>query len=268
MAEKKYEYVCTECGISEWSPKWYRKKRKYPNLCTVCVKLQMQENNRIWRENNPDKCEENIKKFIVNTKKRHANTSPEYKSEHAKRMRAAVKLSGEELRQKQQDFIDNAGDDYYKKYCEKRKQTALAFHAGLTPEEKEAHYRKVLKNNGRSKECDLFIETLNEHDIHCEVEKHIKGFFVDAVVIGTNIIIEYYGDMFHCNPTKFKDPLQVCSWLGGRTVQEQWDRDRRRLAALYRNNYIVIIVWGSDWKEDPNSVIKRIEDEISKCGIH
>jgi len=263
---KKYEYICKTCEKSEWMPRWQHRKKKYPALCKSCAKKLGTAKYKNIKNTDPERWVEITKIKSDSASKRHKKSTPGEKTKHALKMRALVKISGTELRRRQQTYIDNAGDEYYKKYCEKRKQIALDFHKNLTPQQKEKHYRKVLKTNGRSKECASFIQVLKEHDINCIEEQYINGFIVDAIIQNTNIVIEYYGDMFHCNPKKFKDPTQICSWIGGRTVQEQWDRDRRRLAALYKYGFVVIIVWGIDWKSNQNSIIRKIQNEMRKSG--
>jgi G:T-mismatch repair DNA endonuclease (very short patch repair protein) len=265
MAEKKYEYMCDECGIVERHPRWYVKQKKYPNLCGKCARLKAAASYKEIKQNDPGRWSELTRIKQEAARRKHKKYTKQERIEHAKKMRSAVKLSGTEMRAKQQEFIDNAGDEYYQRYCDKRKKISQDFHNGMTDEQREQHYRKVFKNRGRSKECDEFMTVLQANGIVCDVEQYVRGFVVDGIIRNTHVVIEYYGDMFHCNPRKFHDPEQVCSWLSGRTVQEQWDRDKRRLAALYRYGYKVIVVWGSDWKDNPEKVLRRIRNEMHQC---
>ena len=261
MAEQKYEYICKKCKTSEWLQKWRYKQKTYPDLCASCAKAKGVEKYKNIKFNDPCRWKKITKSKQKACNDRHLKSTAEEKSIHAKKMRDAVTISGKELRKRQQDFIDNASKEYYNAYCEKRSKIAKAFHTGMTDEEREKHYRKVFKNNGRSKACDKFLETLNAHNIKCQPEEYVNGFIVDAIIHDTNIIIEFYGDIFHCNPRRFKEPTQYCSWIS-RTVQEQWDRDRKRLAALYKLKYKVIIVWEHDWNKHPEKCITRIQNEM------
>ena len=110
----------------------------------------------------------------------------------------------------------------------------------------------------------LKYDIIESNNIKIIREMFINGLFVDGIIEDTNIIIEFYGDMFHCNPIKFHDPEQYCSWIS-RTVQQQWDRDRIRLAKLYQQGYKVIVIWENSWKKDQQKYIKRIQDEMYKC---
>lgn len=262
MAEKKYEYVCEHCGTVEWHPKWYAKQKKYPNLCGKCARLKGAAAYKAIKQKDPEKWNELTKIKREAAKRKHRKRSSRERVEHAKKMRASVKISGGEMRARQQEFINKADAEYYQQYCDKRKKISQEFHNGMTDEQKEQHYRKIFKDRGRSKECDDFMLDLQANEIICDTEQYVHGFIVDGIIQDTNIIVEYYGDVFHCNPRKFHDPDQACSWLGGRTVQEQWDRDKKRLAALYRYGYKVVVVWGSDWKDNPEDVLKRIRNEM------
>lgn len=254
------EYFCTDCGISVFLPLWRYNRRKQPFRCYSCARRDREtyKNNKI---SDPEKWERIQQAKRDAQHRRHANTTKEARVKHAQKMRSSVKLSGSELRARQQEYIQSAGSEYYKKYCDKRKQIALKFHTSLTSEQKEEHYRKVFKNNGRSKACESCLNILEKENILIEREKYVNGYFVDGLIIGTNVVVEFYGDMFHCNPTKFHDPNQYCSWIK-RTVQEQWDRDRQRISALLRYGYKVIIIWEQDWMMNKNKQIERVKYEM------
>ncbi len=266
MAEKKYEYVCIKCGDSEWLQRWRYNQKKYPSLCTSCAKLKGYKKFKDIKTLEPKRWEKITEAMRRGGVNKNAKLSKKEKSEHAKKMRMAVKISGAELRARQQKFIDCAPVEYYEKYCEKRKQIALNFHAGMSDKDKEVHYRKVFKNTGRSMACDKFLEVLSNHKITHKPEQYVNGFIVDAIIDNSKLIIEFYGDIYHCNPRKFKDPAKYCSWIS-RTVQEQWNRDKRRLAALYKLGYKVLIVWEYDWNKTPLIEIERIKYEMHQNRI-
>ena len=186
--------------------------------------------------------------------------SPEKKSEIGKKRRARVKMSGKEMRAKQQETI-NSDPVRYAAYCEKRRQISQAFHDGMTDDDKAVYYAKVLKNIGVSKAEDEFFEHLARLGIDFERSQFISGFIVDGLRKDAKVIVEFYGDTFHCNPKKFTDPDQYCSWIK-RTVGEQWKRDQRRLACFYRLGYTVVIVWQTDWDRDKETAIERIQHAL------
>jgi very-short-patch-repair endonuclease len=237
MSETKVKTICNKCGDVSSVRKSSLKVRMHPDLCRLCAQKLGGYN-------------------------RQKQLTPEEKSSHGKKMRASVKITGVELRRRQQDFIDGASEEYYKEYCEKRGRIAQNFHDEMTDEEKEEHYKKVFKDRGHSIEGDKFLDELERNGIKCDREEFVTGFIVDGIVNGTKTIIEFYGDIFHCNPNNFDDPEKFCSWIG-RKVKDQWKRDERRIAAFYKNGYDVIIVWEEDWNNSPSSVIDRIHEHLN-----
>jgi G:T-mismatch repair DNA endonuclease (very short patch repair protein) len=138
-----------------------------------------------------------------------------------------------------------------------RGRTTKAVWDSLTPEQRDARIKKILGNRGRSVACDAFLQTLRDQGLIIKAEQTINGFVVDGLIVTSKTILEFYGDFWHCRPTQYKDPQQFCSWLG-RTVGQQWARDRKRLGVFYSLGYKVVIVWESDWKLDQESQIVRI----------
>lgn len=256
----KQEYICIDCNVGVILPLWEYKRKRQPFRCPKCSRSNAVEIRKNMKYTDPERWEYVQMCKSEAAKRKHSKTTFEERSAHGKKMRSSVKITGSEMRANQQKFIDNAGDEYYKKYCEKRKKISLDFHHNMTDVEKEEHYRKIFKNNGRSKACEACLNIIEESDIQIEREKCIHGFFVDGLIIGTNIIIEFYGDMFHCNPRKFHDPDQYCSWIS-RTVQQQWDRDRKRISALLMYGYNVVIIWEQDWTTDKQPQLTRILNE-------
>lgn len=80
------------------------------------------------------------------------------------------------------------------------------------------------------------------------------GFkFFDFHIKGTNILIEFDGDYWHCNPDKYptgpEDKTQVNAVLN--------DKYKNKLAAA--NGYKLIRIWESEFKEGPGEVAKKIK---------
>ena len=250
--------ICVDCAKKMTFPYWRVKHRLENNLpirCNNCARIQ---SRKTYKENYKNNIALQQKRSNI-MKDWHKN-NPEKSSEIGKKRRNHVKISGSEMRMRQQESIDN-DPVKYEKYCQKRKQIAIDFHNSMNDEEKEQHYRKVFKNRGKSKRSEEFFMFLKENHIidEIELEKYINGYIVDGCIENKKLIIEYYGDMFHCNPRneKFKNPEKYCSWIG-RTVREQWNRDRKRLAVLYRLGYRVLIIWESDWINKRNEQLERI----------
>ena len=90
-----------------------------------------------------------------------------------------------------------------------------------------------------------------------------KGFSytVDFYDENYNIIIEFYGDFWHCNPKiygpKFINPVTK------KTAKEQWKNDLiRKQKILESTGSIFIEVWESDWNKNSELIIDLIKDSL------
>jgi G:T-mismatch repair DNA endonuclease (very short patch repair protein) len=89
-------------------------------------------------------------------------------------------------------------------------------------------------------------------------EQPFHGFIPDEINHSKKIIVEFFGDFYHCNPKKYSDPKLFMSAIE-RTVGEQWERDRKRISRFSKHGYTTIIIWENDFKEDPIKQISRIK---------
>ena len=251
------DYKCAGCETALSYPFWRVRKRLengIPIRCKSCAQKNAAKN---WSPEAKVAIQAGRKKAA---KKLHS--AP--KSVRIKRARKAGqgnrKNNGLSVR-RQWESIKNKPEEY-RQACERLRQTALDFHASMSDEEKVLYHTKVFKNTGTSKVCEDFLSILeSEFGLQVLREEAIAGFIVDGLVSDKGLILEFYGDMFHCNPLKFQDPDEYCSWIS-RTVGQQWKRDKRRLAALFKNGYKVLIVWEYDWNNNREEVLERVRNAL------
>ena len=80
-----------------------------------------------------------------------------------------------------------------------------------------------------------------------------------------NIIIEFHGDHYHGNPKIYKPE----DFLRGKgctktKAKDVWEMDKVKAdLAMKERGFMVIVVWESEYKEDPNGVIDRIIKYVS-----
>ena len=142
--------------------------------------------------------------------------------------------------------------------------------AAMTPSERSAHVKKMTRGLPRSGVSDLFKAALIREGLYngFESEVAISGFIADEVNSAQHLIIEFYGDYFHCNPRTYTDPSFYNRTLH-MTAADKWKYDRRRLAAFRKNGYRTLVVWESDWRADPVKVldgVRRFIDEVKLCN--
>ena len=92
------------------------------------------------------------------------------------------------------------------------------------------------------------------------------GYVPDEINHDLKIIVEFFGDAYHCNPKLYKDENQFVNLIK-RTVGEQWSRDRKRLGVFYKCGYSVVVVWSRDFNNSPKRELERIKDEIIRKKI-
>jgi G:T-mismatch repair DNA endonuclease (very short patch repair protein) len=77
-----------------------------------------------------------------------------------------------------------------------------------------------------------------------------------------NLIIEYNGDYWHCNPNKYnKDYFHQ---VKNKTAKELWEYDKKKVDLILENGYNLEVVWESDYKKDKtiiNKIIKKYESK-------
>jgi G:T-mismatch repair DNA endonuclease (very short patch repair protein) len=120
------------------------------------------------------------------------------------------------------------------------------------------------KGNVRSKLCDNFKQFLIEKGIEgFQSEQAFHDFVPDEINHGIKVIIEVFGDLYHCNPENYKDENQFVQAIG-RTVGEQWKRDRIKVAAFARYGYKTIIVWEKNFRNDPKETVVEVIKQIDE----
>lgn len=143
--------------------------------------------------------------------------------------------------------------------------------AAMSPEQRSTHVKKMIRGLPRSSVSDEFKDALVRAGLYdgFQSEVPISGFVVDEVHVAEKIVLEFYGDYFHCNPRVYTDPSYFNSTLH-MTAGDKWQYDRRRLAAFRKNGYRVLVVWESDWRNDPEGVLtavrRFIDESLSRRG--
>lgn len=104
----------------------------------------------------------------------------------------------------------------------------------------------------------------NEYEIIIENEK-FKIYYLDYYIKELNICIEFFGDYYHANPKKYKNPEQKIKFRSLHKISDIWEKDKNRIDDLKKYLGIkTIIVWESDYNKnkDNEEFYKNI---ISQC---
>ena len=104
--------------------------------------------------------------------------------------------------------------------------------------------------------CALVQHHINEPLIFGAKELNLSNNFYDLTHARTKKIIEFNGDYWHANPLKYS-ANESFSMKGGRSAQQIWEADQKKIALAEENGYQVKVVWESEYKKDPDKVVKE-----------
>lgn len=211
-------------------------------------------------------CKECRSKVNSNTmKSTQSQITPEKRRENALHGLSCRKTLDSEIVKKQWETI-KADPELYKKVCTARIARSKKLWDNLSETEKNRRIKALTSSNGkiRSRASDRMKNMMVKNGLdQFESEQIFHGFIPDEIDHKSKTIVEFYGDLYHCNPRKYKDPNRLLKTIG-RTVGEQWKRDRIRLACFYKHGYSVVIIWEKDFYKNPQGEIERIKNEINR----
>jgi very-short-patch-repair endonuclease len=84
-----------------------------------------------------------------------------------------------------------------------------------------------------------------------------RYFFPDIIKKDKKLIIEFFGDYWHCNPKLYKEDY---SPYPRTTAKEIWKEDEERIHYLESQGYKVLVVWEDDYKNNQEEVKRKIID--------
>ena len=153
----------------------------------------------------------------------------------------------------------------YKQICEKRTKDLTNMWKNMDDDERSRRVAALFSSHhkGRSKCNEKLKQAMIDNGLYDGFvsEEVFHGFIPYEINHDKKIIVELFGNVYHCNPKRFNDPTLFVKTIG-RTVGEQWVRDKRRLACFYKHGYKTIIVWEEDFLNNPTKVIERIKKDV------
>ena len=124
-------------------------------------------------------------------------------------------------------------------------------------------YRKYLSSGNKHKfgnpsQAEKEISNiLEEYNIRYVKQATINNkYSCDLLLPEYNIVIEYYGTYWHCDPRKYKQDYY--NQKKNKTAQEIWDYDKIRETHIIKSGYKLIIIWETDYKKLNYSQKKEI----------
>ena len=109
---------------------------------------------------------------------------------------------------------------------------------------------------GRSSPWVFFLEN-GDRKIHCQ-----SMYIPDIVLKDEKLIIECFGDYWHCNPTKYSS--EFFHEVIKKTAKEIQEKDNRKLEYYKSKGFDILVIWESGWNNNKDFYKQRILDEINK----
>jgi G:T-mismatch repair DNA endonuclease (very short patch repair protein) len=118
---------------------------------------------------------------------------------------------------------------------------------------------KTLTKNPRkfsssSKPETVIFNILKDMDYDVKKSHRVSRYICDIFVKKFNLIIEYNGDYWHCNPKKYEQDYKHPHKK--KTASQIWDEDKKRIDNLIKLGYNLEVIWESDF--DTQLTIKNI----------
>jgi very-short-patch-repair endonuclease len=123
----------------------------------------------------------------------------------------------------------------------------------------EAGQRYHVKNKETKIEMKIRLYLLNNCDF--KQNEWLNNYNVDFL-INNNLIIECFGDYWHCNPQIYKGDYYNKNLK--MTAQEKWDKDAKRLDKIKEMGYTILVLWENDIKTNRNYIEKIVNEFIKK----
>jgi G:T-mismatch repair DNA endonuclease (very short patch repair protein) len=180
--------------------------------------------------------------------KKHNKTTKDQisKSRKGKGLRDRNSMSNPEVRKKLKEILTNKWDNGEMEFLREI-------------------FSKTMKETRRLGKIKSVIRSKKEKDIIKEIKnlgykvKHshkIDTKICDIFIPKLNLIIEYNGDYWHCNPNKYKSDYY--HQVKKKTAKELWEYDSNKIDLIKSKGYYLEVVWESDLKKDPYLINKII----------
>ena len=123
--------------------------------------------------------------------------------------------------------------------------------------------------NKSKNEIEIFNILCNEfgcdsvnNDAILYLDKNKKKWLIPDINIFNSIIIEYYGDYWHCNPLRYESTF--INEKNKLMAIDIWNYDKKRVNLFKKLNYDVIIIWELAYKKYKDDIINNIDYELKQ----
>jgi len=138
-------------------------------------------------------------------------------------------------------------------------------------EETRKKMSEVLKNTRRSGKIKSVKKSKKETEICNNIKKmgyevessyKVDTKICDVFIPKLNLIIEYFGDYWHCNPNKYSSDYHNAK--KNLTAKEIWEYDKSKLELIKSYGYNLEVIWESELKLNNEKLLTIIKKYDSK----
>jgi len=128
-----------------------------------------------------------------------------------------------------------------------------------------------MKQTQRSGKIKSVIVSKREKEIVKEIKQlgydpinsyRVDSKICDVYIPSLNLIIEYFGDYWHCNPKKYESDF--FNKKKGKFAWELWDYDKKKIDLIKSYGYNLEVVWEGDLKLNNKLIELIIENYVTK----
>lgn len=155
------------------------------------------------------------------------------------------------------------------KISKNRKNKAVGENNGMSKKENRDKIKVKLLERIKKNPTKYFSRSKTEKKIFVDIKKHFKDakhsfvvnrYICDIFVPEINLIIEYNGDYWHCNPEKYESDYY--HKYKKKTAKQIWEYDKNKIDLLIEKGYNYEIIWESDFNKDSNIINNLIKKYV------
>lgn len=81
-------------------------------------------------------------------------------------------------------------------------------------------------------------------------------YFIDIFSEKAKLVVEFNGDYWHCNPTKFSGSF--FHHRKNKRAEQIWAEDAERMSVMQQKGYHTVTVWESEYCSDKQNVLHKL----------
>jgi len=116
--------------------------------------------------------------------------------------------------------------------------------------------------NSRSKSEIEIFEKIKKQFTNTKHSKVLRPYICDIFIPELNLIIEYNGDYWHCNPNKYN--FDYYHELKKMSAEEIWNYDKKKIDLIKSNGYNLEVIWETEYNKNPKLINKIIKKYVKK----